>query len=66
MTAPINTKITNKPYIIACATSTLTVSVKVLIALSRIYMVLVHMDTAPSQREVKKFTTPVLPTNTLA
>ena len=59
-----NTRRSDMPYTIDCATSRLVQPCKSSIKPFRRLPVPLHIDIKPSQREIKKLATPVLPTNT--
>ena len=61
-----NTRRNDMPYTIDCATSRLVQPCKSSIKPFRKLPVPLHIDIKPSQREIKKLATPVLPTNTPA
>ena len=59
-----NTRRSDMPYTIDCATSRLVQPCKSSIKLFRKLPVPLHINIKPSQREIKKLATPVFPTNT--
>ena len=59
-----NTRRRDNPYTIDCATSRLVQPCRSSTKLFRKFPVPLHIDIKPSQREIKKLATPVLPTNT--
>ena len=61
-----NTRRRDMPYTIDCATSRLVQPCRSSTKLFRKFLVPLHIDIKPSQREIKKLATPVLPTNTPA
>ena len=59
-----NTRRSDMPYTIDCATSRLVQPCRSSTKLFRKFLVPLHIDIKPSQREIKKLATPVFPTNT--